>query len=122
LRVATELIVLPNVFTSANRETIIASVARYRLPAIFPYNFFAQTGGLISYGVDFHGLFRGAAKYIDRILNGASTSSLPVQQPVKFDLVVNLKTAKALGLTIPCNAFCPRRRGDRMKRRICCGA
>jgi putative ABC transport system substrate-binding protein len=70
------------------------------LPAIYPYNFFATSGGLISYGFDQIGQWRGAADYVDRILRGAKPTDLPVQAPTKYELVINLKTAKGLGLTI----------------------
>jgi putative ABC transport system substrate-binding protein len=95
------LMVLPDNFTLVHRELIIALVARYRLPAIYPYRYFPASGGLISYGVDTTDVFRRAATYIDRILRGANPGDLPVQAPVKFELVVNLKTAGAHGITIP---------------------
>src|SRR6266513_1996452 len=95
------LLVLPDNFINAHRELIVALAERYRLPAIYPFRFFASVGGLLSYGVDVIDMYRGAASYIDRILKGAKPGDLPVQQPMKFDLVINLKTAKALGLTIP---------------------
>jgi putative ABC transport system substrate-binding protein len=75
--------------------------ARYRLPASYPWRHFAEVGGLLSYGVDLADNFRRAATYVDRILKGEKPSELPVQAPVKFELVINLKTAKALGLTVP---------------------
>ena len=80
---------------------MIALAARHRLPAIYPITFFPTDGGLLSYGIDRIDLFRRAASYVDRILKGAAPSDLPVQQPTKFELVVNLKTAKALGLIVP---------------------
>ena len=96
------LIVMPDGFNLANRELIVALAARYSVPAIyFNATYFAQPGGLISYGPDFTEYFRQAAGYIDRILKGAKPADLPVEQPTKFELVINLKTAKALGLTIP---------------------
>jgi putative tryptophan/tyrosine transport system substrate-binding protein len=95
------LIVLPDLFTSGHRELIVASAARYRLPTIYPFKFFAKNGGLISYGVDTLDLFRRSASFVDRILMGNKPSDLPVEAPTKFELVVNLQTAKALGLTIP---------------------
>ena len=95
------LMVLPDNFTQVHRELIIASAARYRLPAIYPFRYFPISGGLISYGVDTTDVFRRAATYIDRILRGANPGDLPVQAPVKFELVVNLKTARAHGITIP---------------------
>ena len=86
---------------SAHRVEIISLAARYRLPAVYPYRLFAEVGGLLSYGVDLADNFRRAATYVDRILKGEKPSDLPVQAPVKSELVINLKTAKALGLTIP---------------------
>ena len=95
------LIVFPGFFTSANNELIIAAAAQNRVPAIYPYRYFAANGGLMSYGVNTAEEFRRAAGYVNRILRGAKPSELPVQAPNKFELVVNFKTAKALGLTIP---------------------
>ncbi len=86
---------------ATHRVEIISLAARYRLPAVYPFRFFAELGGLISYGVDLNDNFRRAVPYADRILKGAKPSELPVQAPVKFELVINLKTAKALGLTVP---------------------
>jgi putative ABC transport system substrate-binding protein len=95
------LVVMPDSFLIAHRVETISLAARYRLPAIYPYRLFAEVGGLLSYGVDQTDNFRRAATYVDRILRGEKPSELPVQAPVKFDLVVNLKTANALGLPIP---------------------
>jgi putative ABC transport system substrate-binding protein len=95
------LIVMPDVFNEPNRELIVALAARYSVPAIYYNRFFSEPGGLISYGDARVEQYRLAAGYIDRILKGEKPSDLPIQQPTKFDLVVNLKTAKALGLTIP---------------------
>jgi putative tryptophan/tyrosine transport system substrate-binding protein len=95
------LIVMPDAFTSANAELIIALSARYKVPAIFNDPLYAGLGGLISYGTDFAELFGQAAEYIDRVLKGAKPGELPIQQPTKYELAINLKTAKALGLTIP---------------------
>ena len=95
------LIVLPENTTNARFELIIAMAARHRVPAIYAYRYQATAGGLISYGVDIADLFRGAAAYVDRILRGEKTADLPVQAPTRFRLVVNLNTAKALGLTVP---------------------
>jgi len=95
------LIIAPNVVTFANSDLIVAMAARYRLPAIYPFAFFAKGGGLISYGFDAADQFRQGAGYVDKILRGAKPTDLPVQHPTKFEIVVNLKTAKALGITIP---------------------
>jgi putative tryptophan/tyrosine transport system substrate-binding protein len=95
------LIVAPHPNTVANRGYILTLAARHRLPAIYPLRYFAAEGGLISYGPDQIDQWRGAATYVDRILRGEKPSDLPVQAPTKFELVVNLKTAKALGLNIP---------------------
>ena len=95
------LIVMPDSFTGDHRAEIIALAARYRLPAVYPFRFFADAGGLLSYGNDIPDSFRRAATYVDRILKGVKPSELPVQAPVKFELVINLKTAKALGLDVP---------------------
>jgi putative tryptophan/tyrosine transport system substrate-binding protein len=96
------LIVMPDAFNVVNRELIIALAARYGVPAIY-FNtiYFAKSGGLISYGTDVAEQFRQAAGYIDRILKGAKPANLPVQAPTKFALIINLKTAKALGLDVP---------------------
>jgi putative ABC transport system substrate-binding protein len=95
------LIVITDSFMVAHRAAITSLAARYRLPAVYPYRFFAEAGGLLSYGPDLTDNFRRAATYADRILKGAKPSELPVQAPVKFELVINLKTAKALGLDVP---------------------
>jgi putative ABC transport system substrate-binding protein len=94
-------IVMPNPVHQANRDRIIETAAKHRLAAIYPYRDFAMAGGLASYAIDILELSRNAASYVDRILNGTSPADLPVQQPTKFELVINLKTAKAIGLTIP---------------------
>jgi ABC-type uncharacterized transport system substrate-binding protein len=95
------LMILPDVSTANNRDLIIALAARHRLPAIYPFRYFATSGGLFSYGSDVADQFRRAASYVDRILKGAKPGDLPVQAPSKIELVINLKTAKALGLTVP---------------------
>ncbi len=95
------LIVLPDASTINYRDKIIVGAARHRLPDIYPYRSFAVSGGLLSYGTDVADAFRHAAFDVDRILNGTRPADLPVQAPTKFELVINLKTAKALGLTIP---------------------
>ena len=86
---------------TVHRKSVIALAARHKLPAIYYVGVMAVEGGLISYGVSYVELFRRAASYVVRILRGAKAAELPVQQPAKFELVINLKTAKALGLTIP---------------------
>jgi putative tryptophan/tyrosine transport system substrate-binding protein len=95
------LVVLPNGITTPNREQIYGLTTRHRLPAIYSYPFFARGGGLISYGVDTVAQFREAAGYVDRILRGEKPGDLPVQLPTKFVLVINMKTARALGLVVP---------------------
>jgi putative tryptophan/tyrosine transport system substrate-binding protein len=95
------LIVMPDVFNAANRDLIIALAARYGVPTMYFNTSFAESGGLIAYSDDYNEESRQAAGYIDRILKGAKPGELPVQLPTKFELAVNLKTAKALGLTVP---------------------
>jgi putative ABC transport system substrate-binding protein len=95
------LLVLPGAFTQLNRERIIALTARARLPAIYPYRYYVTSGGLMSYGVDTADAFRRAAGYVDRILKGEKPADLPVQQATKFELVINLQTAKTLGIQVP---------------------
>jgi putative tryptophan/tyrosine transport system substrate-binding protein len=95
------LIVLPEAFTDVYREQIIALAARHRVPTVYGYRYFTAAGGLISYGVEPSDIYRRAAAYVDRILKGANPADLPVQQPTRFELVINLKTATALGLTVP---------------------
>jgi putative ABC transport system substrate-binding protein len=92
---------MPDPFNTANRELIIALAARYTVPAIYNNRFYPESGGLIAYGSDFAEQARQAAGYVDRILKGAKPADLPIQQPTKFELVINLRTAKALGLEIP---------------------
>jgi putative ABC transport system substrate-binding protein len=95
------MIVLPGGQTIANRAMIAALAARHGLPAVYPYSYFATSGGLASYGSDTIDIYRRAAGYVDRILHGAKPADLPVQAPTKFEFVINLKAAKAIGLTVP---------------------
>jgi putative ABC transport system substrate-binding protein len=95
------LLVLPNPVTIGNRKLLIAMAARHRLPAAYPFRHFVEDGGLVSYGINLADQFRQAASYVDRILRGEKPAELPVQQPTKFELMINLKTAKALGLDVP---------------------
>ena len=90
------LLVLPDISTTIHRDLIIALAARHRIPAVYPYRFFANSGGMISYGTEVTDLYQRAAGYIDRVLRGAKPGDLPVQLPIKYELVINLKTAKAL--------------------------
>jgi ABC-type uncharacterized transport system substrate-binding protein len=95
------LMVLPDISMTNYREAIVALAARHRVPAIYPYRFFAASGGLMSYGIDSIEVFRRSAGYVDRILKGTSPGELPIQAPNKYELVINLKTARALGLEVP---------------------
>ncbi len=95
------LVVLPDTFTTVHRQRIIESAARNRLPAVYPLRLFATSGGLMAYGADLIEMLRLAATYVSRILRGEAPGDLPVQSSIKFELVINLKTAKALGLTVP---------------------
>ena len=95
------LVVISDSFTMTYRELIIALAAKYRIPAVYPAREFVNRGGLISYGIDEDDLFRQSAFYVDRILKGSKPGELPVQAPTKFELVINLKTAKTLELNIP---------------------
>jgi putative ABC transport system substrate-binding protein len=95
------LVVMAEIFATVHQERIVALAAQHRLPTVYPFDFFARNGGLMSYGADVDDLFRRAASYVDRILKGAKPSDLPVQAPAKFQFILNLKTAKTLGLTVP---------------------
>jgi putative ABC transport system substrate-binding protein len=95
------LIVTPDSFMDVHRAEVTSLATRFRLPAVYPFRQFSEIGGLLSYGNDQLDNYRRAAGYVDRILRGAKPSELPVQAPVKFELVINLKTAKALGLDVP---------------------
>jgi putative ABC transport system substrate-binding protein len=95
------LIVTASALSVTHLELIVALAAKYKLPAIYYRRYYVEQGGLISYGYDVLQQFRGAADYVDRILKGTKPADLPVQAPNKYDLVINLKTAKALGLAVP---------------------
>ena len=95
------LLVLPDVTNLTHRDQIIALAARHRLPAVYPYRYYVASGGLLSYGSEQADVFRRAASYVDRILKGTSPGELPVQEPTKYELIINAKTAMALGLDIP---------------------
>jgi putative ABC transport system substrate-binding protein len=95
------LILVPDNFMSVHRDLIISLTAQFHIPAIYPYRYFAEAGGLVSYGVHAIDQFRRASEYVSRILRGAKPADLPVQAPTKFELVINLRTAKDLGLVIP---------------------
>jgi putative ABC transport system substrate-binding protein len=95
------LILAPDIYLSTRRQLIMALAARLRLPAIFGFRQFVREGGLISYGPDTTDIVRRSASYVDRILKGEKPADLPVQAPTKYELVINLKTAKALGLEVP---------------------
>ena len=92
---------MPGAFSAAHTAEVASLAARHRLPAIAPYRSYPAVGGLLSYGNNPIDNFRGVATYVDRILKGAKPSELPVQAPVKFELVINMKTAKTLGLDVP---------------------
>jgi putative tryptophan/tyrosine transport system substrate-binding protein len=93
--------VIPDTFTVAHRQVIIRLAEKHRVPAIYPFRVFAYDGGLMAYSDDISDQYRGAATYVDRILKGAKPADLPVQEPSKYQLVINLKAAKALGLDVP---------------------
>jgi putative ABC transport system substrate-binding protein len=95
------LVVMPSPFMTAHRAQIILAAARNNIPAVYAFSYYARDGGLLSYGSDQVDISRRAASYVDRILRGAKPGDLPVQFPTKYEMVVNLKTAKALGLTVP---------------------
>ena len=92
---------MPDGFTQSHRASVISATARNNVPAVYPLSLLAREGGLLSYGNDVTDTFRRAATYVDRILRGEKPAELPVQLPTKFEMVVNLKTAKALGLVVP---------------------
>jgi len=91
---------MPDVFTFAHRAPIILAAAQHKVPVVYNLSIFAREGGLLSYGVDFVDLFRRSSTYVDRILRGEKPGDLPVQLPTKYEMVLNLKTAKAIGLTV----------------------
>src|ERR1043165_710490 len=92
---------MPDGFLNVLREKLVLLIARHRLPAVYPWRFFPELGGLMSYGSDQRDIFRTAASYVDRILRGENPGDLPVQAPTKYELVINAKTAEALGIDIP---------------------
>ena len=92
---------MPDTFNTTNREPIIALAARYGVPTIYYHRFFTELGGLITYGTNYAEQFRQVPEYVDRILKGEKPADLPIQVPTKFELVINLKTAKTLGLDVP---------------------
>jgi putative ABC transport system substrate-binding protein len=94
-------VVLPDTFTGIHRDTIVSLATRHRLPAVYPFRWFVQLGGVLSYGIDTEDMFHRAASYVDRILRGEKPGELPVQAPDKYEMFINRKTAEALGLTIP---------------------
>src|SRR5262249_42275119 len=95
------LVIMPEAFMNAHAAEVTSLAARNRIPAVYPYRFFTALGGLLSYGNDLRDNYRRAASYVDRILRGERPDELPVQVPVKFELVINVKSAKALGITVP---------------------
>ena len=95
------LVVMPEIFTAAHRAPIISAAARNKVRAVYAFSYFARDGGLLSYGPDPLDIFRRSAAYVDRILRGGKLGDFPVQFPTKFEMVLNLRTAKALGLTVP---------------------
>jgi len=94
-------VVLPDTFTGIHRDQIVSLASRYRLPAVYPFRWFAEMGGLLSYGLDSDDMFHRAASYVDRVLKGEKPADLPVQGPTKFEMIINNKTAKALGIDVP---------------------
>jgi putative tryptophan/tyrosine transport system substrate-binding protein len=100
-RTAQALLQLDDVLLTTHRARLLNLTAQHRLPAVYGFKEFVDDGGLTAYGVSFTDMYRRAAEYVDRILKGAKRADLPVEQPTKFELAINLKTAKALGLTIP---------------------
>lgn len=95
------IIAMPNPTNTNNQQQIIEAAERHRLPAIYPFPYYARNGGLAAYGIDITEMFRLAAPYVDRILRGAKPGDLPIQQPTKYELVINLRAARTLGVTVP---------------------
>ena len=108
------VIVMRDIFMTQHRDTVFALTNRHRIPTVSPLRAFAAAGSLVSYGSDFDDLFVRATTYVDRILRGEKAGYLPVQEPTKYELVVNLKTAKAIGIATSSGVACYRRRGDRV--------
>ena len=100
-RLNSGVIIMPDGFMNVHRAEVVSLAARYRVPTVYPWRFFTELGGLLSYGNEQRDTFRLAATYAGRILKGEKPSELPVQAPVKFELVINMKTAEALGLDVP---------------------
>jgi len=113
-QVGAGLVVMSDTSMNVYLKTIYSLAERFRLPTVYPYRFFVAEGGLMSYGVNVPDLLRGAASYVDRVLRGEKPSELAVQQPTKFELVINVKTAKMLGLVIPPTLLATRGRSNRI--------
>ena len=95
------MIIIPDLFVTKHRRVIARLASEMRLPAVYPNRYFVESGGLLSYSTDTHELIARAASYVDRILRGASAAELPIQRPTKYELVINLRAARAMGLDIP---------------------
>ena len=111
------IVALPDAFVMQHRARLIEFATQQRIPAISGWPAFARSGGVMTYGPNLRQSFRMVARSVDKVLKGAHPAEVPVEQPTTFELVINLKAAKALGLTMPASLPRPRRRGDRMRRR-----